>query len=184
MKKHLFKNALIGCITVVVGGLMLQSCRSEQNLLVPHSVSTVGVTTVKDLDLKSGQYQILKTISESASVICEYKSNSIKITSGDGDFSYKFLFDTRSGWKLESFTGAASLGYFTNDFNYAKSSMPSPEEFSRRVAMARIIDAVADLNADGIIEPITVTSASNIGNKKVEYRTTVRAKLISIKTSK
>ena len=166
------------------GAFLLQSCGSQKNLLIPHSVSTAAVTTIKDLNLTKGQYDVLKTVTESASVICEYKGNAIKITSGDGDFSYNFSFDVKTGWRLTSFSGAASLGYFTEDYKEGETAAPIPEEFARRVAMARIISAAADYNADGIIEPITVTSATNAGNRKVEYRSTVRAKLISIKNAK
>lgn len=154
-------------------------------MVVPYSVSTSGVTTVKDLDLKEGQYEILKTVSESASVVCEYKNDCIKIKDGEGLFSYTFQYDVKDGWKLKSFSGAAPLGFFTEDLN-DNEVMTSivPEQFARRVAMSRIINSVVDYNADGILEPITVTSVSDAGDRKVEYRSTVRAKLISIKPTK
>lgn len=184
MQKHTLKNTITACVLAIAGAAMLQSCGSEKNLLIPHSVSTAAVTTVKDLNLTKGQYDILQTITESASVTCEYRGNTIRINSGEGDFSYRFEFDKKAGWTLASFSGAAALGYFTDDYNDAPAAAPCPEEFARSVAMARIISAAADFGADGIVEPLTMTTASNAGNNKVEYRATVRAKLIVLKTAK
>ncbi len=157
----------------------LSSCKGSKSLIVPHSISTASAVKVSDLELKEGQYHILETITESASVTCEFKSKSIKIN-GD-DFSYKFEFNPKTGWNLDSFSGAASLGYFSNDVTIERNAIPNPEEFARRVAMARIINAVSDYGADGIIEPITTTTASNAGKNKIEFTATVRAKLISLK---
>ena len=163
--------------------VMLQSCGGTKNLVVPHGVNTSGVVTAKDLRLQENQYDVLRTISESASVVCEFKNTEVRISSGDGDFLYKFKFDSKVGWILDSFQGVAVMGYFTNDYTPGDDMVPNPEEFARRVAMGKIISAVSDYNADGIIEPVTITSVSNLGKNKIEYRTTVRAKLIAIKTN-
>ncbi len=160
---------------------MLTSCGGPKNLLIPHAVSTAPVNTIHDLGLKPDQYDILKTVTETASVYCEYKGNTVKITSGDGDFSYKFQFDQKKGWKLASFQGAAELGYFSADLTEEESKTPRPEEFSRRVAMARIIKAVTDYKADGIVEPVVTTVSRDAGNHTVEFTSTVRAKLIVVK---
>jgi len=183
MQKYFGKNVLaVLCTSVLCTGL-LSSCGGAKNLLIPHSVSTAPVTTIHDLSLKEGQYDILRTVSESASVRCEYKGNTINIYSGDGEFSYKFKFDDKKGWRLASFDGAADLGYFATDIEEVASEAPRPEEFSRRVAMAKIIKAVSDYSADGIIEPITVTNSANVGSRTVEYTSTVRAKLVVVKPS-
>lgn len=161
----------------------LQSCGSgRQYLIVPHSVSTAASVGVDDLNLKPGDYEILKSISETASVICEYNNTNIKVTSGDGDFSYNFALNPKTGWFLKSFSGAAALGYFTTDHDSKPTVIPNPEEFGRRAAMANIINALRDYGADAVIEPVCVTRVSNLSSKKVEYTCTVTAKLISIKT--
>ncbi|MCH5346457.1 MAG: hypothetical protein J1E63_05070 [Muribaculaceae bacterium] len=162
--------------------LMLQSCGSgREYLVIPHSVSTVSSVGFADLKLKADEYQILKTISETATVKCQFKKNEIKVTGGDGDFTYTFHFDSKSGWALSKFSGAASLGYFAPDLTEEVYSVPNVEEFSRRVAIARIISAVTDYHADAVIEPVTVTRVNNLGNNTIEYTTTVSAKLIVIK---
>lgn len=160
----------------------LQSCGGGRRyLVVPHSVSTASSVSVDDLRLTPGDYEVLKSVSESASVICEYRKDEIRVISGDGEFSYKFKLNKVGTWYLKSFSGAAALGYFTSDYENKPSDIPNPEEFARRVAMSRIIAMARDYNADAVIEPICVTRASNVGKQKVEYNCTVTAKLIEIK---
>ncbi len=167
---------------MAAASVLLPSCGSKKNMLIPHAVSTAAAVSVSDLNLKEGQFEILNTITETASITCEYLGNEIRII-GD-DFSYRFHFAPKSGWSLVRFSGAASLGYFADDVTPDQGGdIPRPEEFARRVAMARIIAAAADYGADGIIEPITYTTSSNSGRNAVEFTSTVRAKLISIKTT-
>lgn len=177
MQKRLVKMLMVACVS----SLMLTSCGGPKNLLIPHAVSTAPVSTIHDLGLKPGEFDILKTITETASVRCEYNGSLIKITAGDGDFSYKFMFDSKRGWELVNFNGAAELGYFSADLTEVETSAPRPEEFSRRVAMSRIIKAVTDYGADGIVEPIVTTVSNNMGDRTVEYTSTIRAKLVVVK---
>ncbi len=181
MKKLFAKYHLVIIGLIVTLPFLMQSCGSK-SLIIPHSISTASAVKVSDLNLKEGQYEILQTIVETASITCEYKEQEIKIV-GD-DFNYHFIYDAKKkGWYVKSFSGAASLGYFSSDIQdeNARDNFPRPEEFARRVAMARIINAASDYGADGIIEPVTTSVASNAGNRKVEYTSTVRAKLIAIK---
>lgn len=180
--KNFFKK--VGLTTVTVIGVFgLASCGTTRNyLVIPHSVSSASAVTVDDLNLSKGDYDVLKSITESASVICEYNGSSIKISSDD-EFSYTFTLSS-SGWSLSRFQGAASLGYFTSDLENHPSEIPNGEEFARRVAMSRIIRAAKDYQADGVIEPVVISIANDIGRNKVEYISTVSAKLISIKSTR
>lgn len=181
MQHKFFNRRFSAWTAVAICVLLLQSCGSA--LIIPRSVSTASVTTFKDLNLSDGQYDVLRTVSESASVICEFGHKSIRITSGEGDFFYHFIYDSKSrSWTMNKFSGAVSMGYFTKDYVEAVQSVPIPDDFARRAAMARIINTAIDFSADGIVEPITVMSASEIGRNKIEYKATVRAKLISLKT--
>ena len=183
MKKISFQVLLV--IVSISSMLVINSCGSKREyLVIPHSVSTASAVTVENLNLQAGQYDVLRSITETASVICEYKGDQIKVTSGEGDFTYTFKFDSKSGWSLKKFSGAASLGYFTSDLNAHPSEVPNPEEFSRRVAMSRIIRAAKDYQADGVVEPVVISNVSNLGQNKIEYTSTVSAKLIVIKSNK
>ena len=164
---------------------MLSSCAGGRSyLVIPRAVSTASAVSVDDLNLTSGQYDVLNTITETASVICEYKNKRIRITSGDNDFAYVFSLGKDGFWTLSAFSGAASLGYFTSDLNASLTEVPDGEEFARRVAMARIIRAAKDYNADGVVEPVVISRVNNAGHNKVEFSSTVSAKLISIKTTR
>ena len=179
--KSVVKRTLLTAVSLVAV-LGLVSCGTGRKyLVIPHSVSSAAAVTVDDLNLSKNDYQVLKSITETASVICEYKGDQIIISDGNGEFKYKFV-QTKSGWVLSSFDGAASLGYFTKDFENRPNEVPNAEEFARRSAMARIIRAAKDYQADGVVEPVVISSANNVGRNKVEYVSTVSAKLISIKT--
>lgn len=172
----------MGGVLGVLIALCLQSCGGSRTyLVVPHSVSTISAVPMADLNLKPGDYEVLKTVSETASVVCEYRNDEIKVVSGDGDFTYTFKNDQKKGWSLKSFSGAASFGYFSSDFEGKPTEVPNIEEFSRRVAMSRIITLARDYGADAVFEPVCVTRTSNAGNRKVEYSCTVSAKIIVIK---
>lgn len=170
-------------LTVVLTVLALSSCGSEKNLVIPRAVSSADAIGLKDLNLTRGDYDIVSTISESASVNCTFKNNEIRIASLDGDFLYKFKFDNNRGWRLESFQGVATMGYFINDLTEGMNGTPNPEEFSRRVAAARLISAVKDYDADGVIEPITTTMVSQSDKNTVVFTTKISAKLIKIKAN-
>lgn len=166
---------------LILLALVLQSCGSSRKyLVVPHSVSTASTVAAKDLKLQEGQYEVLRTITETASVICEYKGSSIILTSGEGDFRYTFTL-TKDGWILSKFVGAASLGYFSSDFQAQETEVPNAEEFARRVAMARIIRAAKDYEADAVVEPIVVSNVTNLNTNKIEITSIVSAKIIVIK---
>lgn len=175
MKKTKNIFLILSCVTMMV----LSSCSGTRNLIVPHGVNTADAIPASALNLKNGEYDILQTVSESASVTAQYKGNSLTIKSGDGDFSYNFDFDTRTGWTMKSFKGTATLGYFLTE-NTTVDGMPQAEEFARRVAIAKLIELVKDYGADGILEPIITTRVSNSGKNTVEYQATATAKIVKI----
>lgn len=159
---------------------MMTSCTGVRNLIVPHSVSTIDAVPAAALNLAKGDYDILASVTETASVTAKYTGKSLTIQSGDGDFAYLFTFDKKTaGWTLKKFKGTANFGYLQSDVRNFE-SMPEAEEFARRVAIARLIETVKDYGADGVLEPIVTTRASNSGNNMVEYQASVTAKIIKI----
>lgn len=177
--KAFFKSVLVAAATFIsIFGL--SSCKSSRSyLVIPHSVSSASAVTVENLNLSKDDYNVLNSITETASVLYENQGNQIKISDNNGEFSYIFKF-TPTGWVLSSFKGAASLGYFSSDLISQINEVPNAEEFARRAAIARIIRAAKDYQADGIVEPMIISSADNVGKNKIEYTSTVSAKLISI----
>lgn len=177
--KSIFKRfALLLAATSI-----LASCGGNKTIVIPHAVSSSEAISLKDLNLKRGDYNVLSTISESATVSCTYKSEEIIIEGVDDGFMYKFKYDAKGGWRLDSYSGVVTLGYFVSDLTKEMSSIPNPEEFSRRIAAARLINAVKDYDADGIIAPVTTTMVSQADNKTAVFTTKVSAKLVKIKTN-
>lgn len=177
-------KSIIRCtVAMGISAMILTACGGPKNFIIPRAVSSADAISLKDLNLTRNDYDVLSTISESASVKCTFKKNEIQITALDDNFSYKFKFDAKTGWKLDSFSGVATLGYFVSDMNETMSSIPNPEEFSRRVASARLINAVKDFDADGIIEPITTTMVSQESKNTVIFKTKISAKLVKLKTN-
>lgn len=176
-----FKKCL-SAFAVVITMLALNSCGGQKNLVIPRAVSTAEAIPAAALNLQKGEYDILNSVTETASITATYSNNSLKIVSGDGDFSYTFKFDFKSGWRLDKFSGTATFGYLIQDTKgYA--NIPDAEEFARRVAISRLIDVIKDYSADGALEPIVTTRASNVKKNVVEYQATVTAKIVKIHTT-
>lgn len=154
------KTKLMAAVVAAASIFSLSSCSGVRNLVVPHAVSSADAIPVAALNLVKGDYDILASVTETASVTAKYTGNSLTVTSGDGDFSYYFLYDKKSGWGLRKFNGTATFGYLQTDAA-SPEQMPEAEEFARRVAIARLIETVKDYGADGVLEPIVTTRASN-----------------------
>lgn len=176
-KKHLLSLAV--CCALM---LVLNSCGGQKSLIVPRAVSTAGAIPVSALNLQKGDYDILASVTESASVTARYSSSELKIQSGDGDFTYTFKFDKNRGWNLHKFSGTATFGYLLSDISN-NPDLPNAEEFARRVAISRLIETIKDYGADGALEPIVTTRASNAGRGTVEYQASVTAKIVKVHTS-
>lgn len=175
MKKSFLSFALVAVLV-----LSLSSCRGSKSLIVPHAISTVDATPVAALNLKPGDYDIFASVTTTASVNVKYGRYELKIQSGDGDFSYKFKFDSKEGWSLDRFSGVANLGYLTTDISTSADELPNAEEFARRVAIGRLIEIVKDYGADGVLEPVVTTKATDVGGSTIEYQATVTAKIVKI----
>lgn len=173
IKKHF--QILIGLTFL----LILASCGGQKNLVIPHAVSTANSISMGSLNLSKGQYEILNSVTETASVSVQYKNESITIKSLDGDFAYWFRFNPKTGWVLNKFSGTAQLGYLANDPD-VNMQIPDAEVFARRVAISKLINVIKDYDADGALEPIVTTRATNSGKNEVEYHATATAKLIKI----
>lgn len=165
-------------VMAVVMVTLLNSCGGTRNLIVPHAVSTADAIPAAALNLTKGDYDIMASVTETASVTAKYTGNSLTIQSSDGDFAYLFAYD-KNGWTLKKFKGTANFGYLQTDVN-GFAEMPEAEEFARRVAIARLIETVKDYGADGVLEPIVTTRASNSGRNTIEYQASVTAKIVKI----
>lgn len=178
----MFKFKQLSLIITSLVILGLSSCNGVKNLVVPHAVSSIDAIPAAALNLQKGDYDIMASLSETASVTAKYSGKSLEVRSSDGDFYYQFAYDKKTGWSLKKFSGTANFGYLLSDAT-SPEAMPEAEEFARRVAIARLIDAVKDYGADGVLEPIVTTRVSNAGKNTIEYQATVTAKIVKIHTT-
>lgn len=175
----MFKSKIFTAIILAVIIFTFYSCTSVRNLVVPHAVSSAEVIPATALNLTKGSYDILASVTETASVTAKYSGTALTILSGDGDFAYYFKYDKKIGWSLNKFSGTATFGYLQTESSNPE-SMPEAEEFARRVAIARLIETVKDYGADSVLEPIVTTRATNSGKNTVEYQASVTAKIVKI----
>lgn len=173
------KSKILLAAIAISAAFIMTSCKGQRNLIIPHSVSTADAIAPAALNLQKGDYDILASVSESASVTAKYSGNALVVKSGDGDFAYYFSYDAKNGWSLRKFSGTATFGYLQTETKNSE-EMPEAEEFARRVAIARLIETVKDYGADGVLEPIVTTRATNAGHNTVEYQATVTAKIVKI----
>lgn len=172
------KSKILLCAIAISSAFIMWSCKGTRNLIVPHAVSTADAIPAAALNLTKGNYDIMASVTETASVTARYSGTSMTIESGDGDFVYWFIYD-KNGWSLRKFKGTATFGYLQTETKSFE-EMPQAEEFARRVAIARLIETVKDYGADGVLEPIVTTRASNAGHNTVEYQASVTAKIVKI----
>ena len=173
IKRHFY---LLGIISLL---LVSASCGGPRALVVPHAISTANSIPMGALNLNKGDYEILNTVTQTASISVKYKRNSITIKSLEGDFAYWFKYDLKNGWFLKKFNGTATFGYLMNEPE-SNGLLLDAAEFSRRVAISKLIDVVKDYGAEGALEPIVTTRVTNSGNNTVEYHTTASAKIVKI----
>lgn len=179
------KNIWIVAMSAFIAAIMT-SCGGSKTMIVPRAVNTACAVSLDDLNMTSKDYVVLNTISAKSSVICKYGKDNLSVESTDGNYAYKFSYDSNYGWKLDSFKGLATFGYLYKDILQSDKDreLLEVEKFARLGATANLIEAMKDYGADGVIEPVVTTRVSNIGKNTYEYSCTVRAKLVVVKNSK
>lgn len=176
MKKKLILFSVV-CITT----LCLTSCGMFSPRVLPKAVNTVNTVGLSELNLVRADYQILNTVTAEATIKCEYDINSATITDESGDF--KLIYNVKNGvWTYKKHKGILRLGYLARDIS-DETKIYYPEDIARRFAIYRLINAVQEYGADGIIEPTVSTNVEQINKDDVVYKTTVTGKIIKLKTN-
>ena len=173
------KKVIIGCLVFLA---FMTSCGTALHI-VPQATNTVNAVTLNELNLHTGDYTVLETITAEATIAVKYSSNStIEVRDVDNTFSYKMV-----GGVLQQTEGVIRAGYLSND--YGRVDFTYPEDLARKVAIFRIINKSQQMGADGLIEPVISTnieesSKSTFGKELVVvYKTTVSAKPIKLKVT-
>lgn len=174
MKKIIFAILLISCIT---------ACTSTKRTMIPRAVNTVNSIGLNELNLQRSDYEILNTVTSSATIsYIENRTGTEVLMKGeDEEFTLRYIYNKKTGWDCR-YSGIMKFGYLDNDYIINQDGFTQPEEIARRLAIYRIVNQANMAGADGVIEPIISTNVAQQG-KSIIYQTTVSAKLIKIKTN-
>ena len=167
----------ISLLSVVVAAFMLASCGSS--IMVPKALNTVATASFADLNLRSGDYQILNTVSADATVYLKVGTKTTTISDEINEFVLTYV-KTKKGIEFYH-SGVLRVGYLGNDYSYDPNEKYSAEDVARRLAIYRLINAAKQNGADGIIEPTISTNVEQKG-KTIVFKTTASAKIIKLNT--
>lgn len=174
MKKLIF-------IVVLLAGLV--SCGVRKSL-IPRAVNTINTTSLRDLNLQRGDYEILNTVTAEATICYTINKTrtSIVITDADGEFSLHYVRSKKKGWTCK-YHGILKYGYMQNDYAGELPDVVQPEEVARRLAVYRLVNVAQQYGADGLVEPTIATNVEQIG-EDVFFKSTATAKIVKIKTDR
>jgi predicted RNA-binding protein with PUA-like domain/uncharacterized protein YbjQ (UPF0145 family) len=176
--------------TFCISTLVINSCTTE---LYTIGRSTINTVTFSQLELERDDYEILRTVTATATLNVTMNMGVMEIREENNEFSLSISSSTK---KLNS--GVLKFGYLTNDIGRTSATVASgllgkstqvvtyipqdPEEISRRLAKYRLINEAKALGADGIIEPVISSDIAAISKNKVIIKTTASAKVLVLKT--
>ncbi len=176
---HFLTVTFVLCMVVT----LMTSCGSSKGTIIPQAVNTVNTVGFKELNLKRGDYEVMKTVTAEAVVVAKYRKTSITIESGDGEFMIRYELGKTGKWSPAKYRGVACLGYLSSDYlNNTMSSAVVPEEIARKMAIYRLVNEVDILGGDGIIEPVVSTNVSGNDRDDITYRTVAKGKVVRLKT--
>lgn len=178
MKKISLLSVLAFSFFVVIG---FTSCGPQKVMVLPTAINTVNSVNLMELNLDRADYEILDRITSEASITYKETNGKVKLNDDSGECEVTYL-KTDLGLQMEKFSGFFKMGYLHND--YGTVNYNNPEEFARRLAIYRLINAANEMGADGIVEPIISTNVDNLGKKSYIIKTTVSGKIVKLKTEK
>ncbi len=178
MKKYAFLNVAFFAFIAMV---TFSSCSAPKALVLPTAINTVNSVNLSELNLERADYQVLDRISAEASIVYKESNGGVKLTDDSGECEVTYS-KTEMGLQMRKFKGFFKMGYLHND--YGNVNYNNPEEFARRLAIYRLINAANEMGADGIIEPIISTNVAQEGKNTVIFKTTVSGKVVKLKTNK
>lgn len=179
------KSVYLILILAVSSCLFLNSCSTTAVI----ARSTVDVATLEELNLERNNYEVIETITVSATVTYDAKKR--KSTAENYEFVVKY--NKLTGMNvLES--GMLRFGYLSQDVlsdtqvrkglfakaRYTANIPEDPEVLARRWATYKLIAEAKAKGADALIVPVRSTDIKSGGKKISVIKTTVSAKAVRI----
>lgn len=178
----------INCLLIIVAVsclFLLNSCSTTAVI----ARNTVDVASLEEINLERKDYEIIETISVSATII--YNAKKRRSVGLNNEFVVRYK-PTKGMNVLES--GMLRFGYLSQDvisntgvkkgpFSKAKyvAYIPEdPEILARRWATYKLIEEAKAKGADALIVPVRSTDIKSGGKKTSIIKTTVSAKAVRI----
>ena len=172
MKKVFFAISLM---------LILASCASTRDLVIPKAVNTINSVSLNELNLERDDYKILNTVVATAEIAyTESRAGEYVIRGENNEFMLQYVYNKKTGWSCR-YSGIVKLGYLDNDYDI-NTGIIHPEDVARRLAIYRLINLVSMEGGDGVIEPVISTNIAQQGNNII-YKNTVKAKVVKLNTN-
>jgi uncharacterized protein YbjQ (UPF0145 family) len=163
----------------------LNSCSSSAVI----ARNTVDVATLEEINLERDDYEIIETITASATVT--YNAKKRRTMGEDDAFSIKYK---RFKGKNILEYGMLRFGYFAQDVvaaasiqkrlfsraNYEAYIPEDPEVLARRWATYKLITEAKAKGADALIVPVRSSDIKSAGKKVSVVKTTVSAKAVRL----
>lgn len=147
----------------------------------PIATNTINAIQLRELNLRSGDYTIMQSVTATSIIAVEHSKKGFTITCEDENFmlKYKYLDKDREEKYaiLDDWEGVVKLGFLNNmvDWKLPKNAA----DVAKRLAIYRLINTAQQAGADGVIEPIVSMNMARSG-KLYYYKTTVTGRLIKL----
>ena len=180
------RKSICGLLVLAAVAIMfLNSCSTTAVI----ARNTVDVATLEEINLEREDYEIIETITTSATVTYDAKNR--RATGEDNAFTVKYKV-AKGKNVLES--GMLRFGYFAQDvvtatnikkglFSRAKYEAYIPEDpevLARRWATYKLITEAKAKGADALIVPVRSSDIKAAGKKVSIVKTTVSAKAVRL----
>ena len=146
----------------------------------PIASNKINSVRLSELNLRSSDYTVLNTLTETSLVSIEYQGkNKYTIACEDEGFRIEYKWNGKEKhWEVNDWEGIVKLGFLSGEDDdiffprYAST-------VAKRLAIYKLINAAQMKGADGVIEPIVSMNMARNG-KLYYYKTTVSGKLIKL----
>lgn len=147
----------------------------------PIASNKINSVRLSELNLKSSDYTVLNTVTETSLISLEYRGkNKYSIMCEDENFRLEYAW-VKDKWQLCNWEGVVKVGFLSNE-NDDLFVPKSAAIVAKRLAIYKLINEAQMKGADGVIEPIISMNMARNG-KRYYYKTTASGKLIKLNTN-
>ena len=144
----------------------------------PIATNTVNTVRFNELNLKSSDYSVLSTVTETALIAEERGRRGYTISCEEEGFRLEFEYD-KDDIVLKNWDGIIKMGFLANNIPSELKTPKDSYDIANKLAVYKLINTAQMQGADGVIEPIISINMARNGNVYY-YKATVSGKLIKL----